>query len=117
MEIYDKLRRGLVILIYLYFDVDECWLTSSMPQQRLKLQISLNLDICGKTKIINWYRGHVWQDIRHIAWLRLGHMLIPCPFYILCHFNLTFKLSGVDLISSLKSAISLAYDYVESGIA
>ncbi len=51
------------------------------------------LVIFGKTKIINWYRGHAWQDIRHIAWLRLGHMLFPRPFYILCHFYLSFKLS------------------------
>ncbi len=26
----------------IYLDVDECWLTSSMPQQRLKLQLSLH---------------------------------------------------------------------------
>ncbi len=30
------------MLIYLYLDVDECWLTYSMPQQRFKLHISLN---------------------------------------------------------------------------
>ncbi len=30
-EICDKLRRDLTMLIYIYFDVDECWLISSMP--------------------------------------------------------------------------------------
>ncbi len=27
---------------YIYLNVDECWLTSSMPQQRFKLQILLD---------------------------------------------------------------------------
>ncbi len=34
--------RDLAILIYIYLDVNECLLTSSMPQQRFNLQISLN---------------------------------------------------------------------------
>ncbi len=44
MEICDKLRRDVYIamITYIYLDVDECWLTPSMPQQRVKLQISLN---------------------------------------------------------------------------
>ncbi len=36
-EICDKLRRDLAMLTYTNFDVDECWLASSMPQQRFKL--------------------------------------------------------------------------------
>ncbi len=42
MEICDKLRRDLAMVTYIYLNVNECWLTSSMPQQRFKLQISLN---------------------------------------------------------------------------
>ncbi len=42
MEIYDKLRRDLAMFTYIYLNVDECWLTSSMPQQSFKLQIVLN---------------------------------------------------------------------------
>ncbi len=30
-EICDKLRRDLAMLTYIYLDVDECWLMSSMP--------------------------------------------------------------------------------------
>ncbi len=30
------------MLTYIYLNVDECWLTSSMPEQRYQLQISLN---------------------------------------------------------------------------
>ncbi len=30
------------MFIYIYLNVDECWLTSSMPQQRFKLHILLN---------------------------------------------------------------------------
>ncbi len=41
MEICDKLRRDLAMFIYMYLDVNECWLISSMPQQRFKLQIFL----------------------------------------------------------------------------
>ncbi len=42
MEICDKLRRDLAMFTYIYLNVDECWLTSSMLQQRFKLQIVLN---------------------------------------------------------------------------
>ncbi len=42
VEICDKIRRGLAMVTYICFNVDECWLTSSMPQQTFKLQISLN---------------------------------------------------------------------------
>ncbi len=42
MGICDKLSRHLSMLTYIYLDVDECWLTSSMSEQMFKLQISLN---------------------------------------------------------------------------
>ncbi len=42
MGICDKLSRHLYMLTYIYLNVGECWLTSSMPQQMFKLQISLN---------------------------------------------------------------------------
>ncbi len=42
MEMCDKLRKDLAMFTYIYRNVDECWLTSSMPQQRFKLQILLN---------------------------------------------------------------------------
>ncbi len=32
----------LAMFMYIYLNVNECWLTSSMPQQRFKLQIKLN---------------------------------------------------------------------------
>ncbi len=30
------------MLTYIYLNADECWLTSSMPQQRFKLQTLFN---------------------------------------------------------------------------
>ncbi len=42
MQICDKLSRDLAMLSYLNLNVDDCWLTSSMPQQMFKLQILLN---------------------------------------------------------------------------
>ncbi len=41
-EFYDKLRRDLAMFTLIYLNVDDCWLTSSMPQQMFKLQILLN---------------------------------------------------------------------------
>ncbi len=41
MGIFDKLIRHLSMLPYIYLNVDECWLTYYMPQQRFKLQIAL----------------------------------------------------------------------------
>ncbi len=41
MGICDKLSRDLDMLTYIYLNVDDCWLTSSMPQQRFKLQKKL----------------------------------------------------------------------------
>ncbi len=34
-------KRDLVMVTYIDLNVDECWLISSMPQQRFKLQLSL----------------------------------------------------------------------------
>ncbi len=42
MEICNKLRSDLAMLNYIYLDVDDCWLTSSMPEQKFKLQNSPN---------------------------------------------------------------------------
>ncbi len=42
MGICDKLNRHLSMLTYIYLNVDDCCLASSMPLQRFKLQISLN---------------------------------------------------------------------------
>ncbi len=42
MKIYDTLRRHLCMLTYIYFDMDDCWLTYCMLQQMVKLKISLN---------------------------------------------------------------------------
>ncbi len=42
MGICDKLSRHLYMLTYIYLNVEECWLTSSMTWQRFKLQMSLN---------------------------------------------------------------------------
>ncbi len=49
-EICDKLNRDLDMLIYIYLNVDDCWLTSSMPQQRFKNQSLLNYAVIPKTK-------------------------------------------------------------------
>ncbi len=46
--ICDKLSRHLSMLTYIYLNVDECSLTSFVPQQSFKLQISLNY---GKLKL------------------------------------------------------------------
>ncbi len=42
MGICDKLSRHLSMLTYIYLNMDECWLTYSMHQQRFKLHIFLN---------------------------------------------------------------------------
>ncbi len=60
------------------------------------------LVIFGKIKIINWCHRHAWLDMRHINWLRLGHLLIPSPFYISCHFKLTFKPSTSILFGGYR---------------
>ncbi len=46
MGMCDKLSRHLAMLTYIYLNVDECGLTSSMPQQRFKRQICLNVTKC-----------------------------------------------------------------------
>ncbi len=52
-EICDKLSRDLAMLTYKYLNVDDCWLTSSMPQQRFKLQNLLNYS-CNSRKSYLW---------------------------------------------------------------
>ncbi len=41
MEICDNLRSELAMFTNIYVNVDECWLTSSIPQQMFNLQIVL----------------------------------------------------------------------------
>ncbi len=41
MEFCDKLRGYLSMFTYIYFNVDKCWLTSSMPQQSLNSKLCL----------------------------------------------------------------------------
>ncbi len=41
-DICDKLRKDLVKFTHIYLNVDEYWLTSSIPQQRFKLHILIN---------------------------------------------------------------------------
>ncbi len=53
MGICDKLSRHLSMLTYIHLNVDECWLTSSMPHQRFKLKLSVMFGKCGFLKYIN----------------------------------------------------------------
>ncbi len=41
-EICKMPQRDLALFAYIYLNVDECWLTSSMLEQRFKLQIVIN---------------------------------------------------------------------------
>ncbi len=55
MEICDKLSRDLAMLTYMltyiYLNVDDCLLTSSMPQHMFKLQILLNYAVIPENVI------------------------------------------------------------------
>ncbi len=51
MDIWDKLRMDLAMFTYIYLNVDECCLKSSMPQQRFKLQILLNYAVIPENVI------------------------------------------------------------------
>ncbi len=54
MQICDKLKQGLSYVnlhIQIYLNVDDCWLTSSMPQQMFKLQILLNYAVIPENVI------------------------------------------------------------------
>ncbi len=48
---FNKLCRHLSMLTYIYPNVDTCWLTSSMPQEMFKLQISPNLNMLTFNKV------------------------------------------------------------------
>ncbi len=50
-EICDKLRRDLAMFTYIYLNVDEYCLTSSMPQKRFKLQRLLNYAVIPENLI------------------------------------------------------------------
>ncbi len=51
MDICNKLRKDLAMFTYIYLNMDECWLTSSMPQQRLKLHIFINYAVIPENVI------------------------------------------------------------------
>ncbi len=51
MEICDKLSRDLGMLTYIYLNVNDCWLTSSMPQQKFKFHILLNYGVIPENVI------------------------------------------------------------------
>ncbi len=51
MEICDKLKRDLAMFTYIYLNVDECWLISSIPQQKFKLQILHNYPVIPENVI------------------------------------------------------------------
>ncbi len=53
MGICNKLSRHLYMLTYIYLNVDECWLTSSMHHESFKLQISLNYGSI-KQNVVSW---------------------------------------------------------------
>ncbi len=79
MGICDNLSRHLSMLPTIYLNVDECWLTSSMPKQRFKLQISLNY-------------GKSWQNLvsRSVLKLKVALMLTwSIPLY--WHFTSTIS--------------------------
>ncbi len=50
-EICDKLSSDLAMLTYIYLNVDDCRLTSSMPQQRFKHQTWLNYAVIPENVI------------------------------------------------------------------
>ncbi len=51
MQICNKLSRDLGMLTCIYLNVDDCWLTSSMPQQMFKLKILLNYAVIPENVI------------------------------------------------------------------
>ncbi len=55
MGICNKLSRHLSMLTYIYLNVDECWLTSSMPQQNLNSKFLLIMVNFNKMWFLEWY--------------------------------------------------------------
>ncbi len=51
MEICDKLSMDLAMLTYTYLNVDDYWLTSSMPKQRIKFQSVFNYAVIPENVI------------------------------------------------------------------
>ncbi len=66
MEICDILSRDLDMLTYTYLNVNDCWLTSSMSQQRFKLQLLLN---CNSRKC------HFWRLVVEMNWFLFTYIL------------------------------------------
>ncbi len=54
-NIYNKLRRHIAMLtyIYMYLGVEECWLTSSIPQQRINSIFLSIMLIMNKMRFLN----------------------------------------------------------------
>ncbi len=48
---FAKLNSDLDMLTYIYLNVDDCWLTSSMPQQRFNIQMFLNYAVIPENVI------------------------------------------------------------------
>ncbi len=79
-EICNKLRRDLAMATYIYLFVDECCLTSYMPQQRHKLQMYLNYS----NNEHNAFSLCVIDG--HVSFKMVGvhiHILVCILFYIL----------------------------------
>ncbi len=76
-DICDKLRKDLAMLTYIYLNVDECWLTSSMRQQRFKLQISLHYaNIEQNTFSWGVVDGHVSFNLVGV------HITLVLPYHV-----------------------------------
>ncbi len=76
-EICDKLRRCLYMLINMFLYVNDCWLTSSMSQQRFELQICLYY--------VNIEQGAFsWRVVNgHVSFLMVGlHITLHLPYNI-----------------------------------
>ncbi len=73
MDICDKLSRNLSMFTYIYHNADDCWLTSSMPQQMPKLQLLLNYS-CNSRKCHFW-RLVVALKAVEVNWFRFTYML------------------------------------------
>ncbi len=74
MENCNKLRRDLAMFIYIYLNMDECWLSSSMPQQRFKLQLLLKYAVIPEFFFFFW-RLRVALKVVEVNWFPLTYIL------------------------------------------
>ncbi len=65
LRIYDTIWIYLSMLTYIYLKVDECWLTSSMHQQRFKLHMSFNYAV-------------IWEKTVYESSWNCWSELVPC---------------------------------------